>query len=550
MPDIYQALQTLAASRGQDPLAPVTVIAPTHAAALQLRRRLAGHTPFAAVRFEPLARVAELLGAGSLAAAGRSPLARPIGDYAAEMVARESRGPLSEVGDLPGYARILRQIFRRLRRGGIRSRADVRAPLSGHLGEILRLYDSYRQATAAFYDEEDLLDAAATAVREHRSGFLADLGEVSVVPPLPHSAAGADLLEALRAVTTVSLLDEPAASPTQTFLIAPDPASEAQQVVRMVLEALEAGVPLHKVAVFHGAGEGNGRLLREAFASSGVTAVPLPGVPVAETPAGRGVLMLAHLPELEYSRTGTIDFLSVAPIREWLPGTDGAVHEMTSTWDKISRDAGITRDPARWRQQLEAYSRDRVTSADRLDPVEFEPRIDILRREAEQATRLLSAIEALVGLLEPLRRPQPAADFIVAFKSVIEAYIAPGSVGLTEALEEIDQLGTVGALGGEFSLAGFAEALRANLEARFTRPQNIGSGVIIADYRAAAGMRFQRVVLCGAFEGAFPAGPGTDAILDARTWQALRAEHPFIEDAAARIERAKEAAGSRRRLSR
>src|SRR5437899_3355646 len=96
--DTFEALQTLAASRARDPLSPVTVIAPSHAAALQLRRRLAGHGPFAAVRFETLARVAELLGAGSLAADGRSPLARPIGDYAAQLVALDSRGALEAVG--------------------------------------------------------------------------------------------------------------------------------------------------------------------------------------------------------------------------------------------------------------------------------------------------------------------------------------------------------------------------------------------------------------------------------------------------------------------
>ena len=49
-------------------------------------------------------------------------------------------------------------------------------------------------------------------------------------------------------------------------------------------------------------------------------------------------------------------------------------------------------------------------------------------------------------------------------------------------------------------------------------------------------------VLCGAFEGALPAGPGGDAILDDRVWQSLKAEHPFTEDAMTRIQRARESA--------
>src|SRR3990172_1598838 len=76
MPDVQAALQSIAA-RKDDPLAPVTFVVPSHVAGLQLRRRLAEMGPFAAVRFETLPRVAELLGAGHLATAGRSPPAPP-----------------------------------------------------------------------------------------------------------------------------------------------------------------------------------------------------------------------------------------------------------------------------------------------------------------------------------------------------------------------------------------------------------------------------------------------------------------------------------------
>ena len=54
----------------------------------------------------------------------------------------------------------------------------------------------------------------------------------------------------------------------------------------------------------------------------------------------------------------------------------------------------------------------RAAQADGLDPAESEMRIDILRREAQHAERLLTVIDALVARLEPLRQPQPAASFI------------------------------------------------------------------------------------------------------------------------------------------
>jgi hypothetical protein len=56
VPEIAAGLRLIAEARASDPLRPVTVIAPSHLAALQLRRRLAELTPFAGVRFEPLAR--------------------------------------------------------------------------------------------------------------------------------------------------------------------------------------------------------------------------------------------------------------------------------------------------------------------------------------------------------------------------------------------------------------------------------------------------------------------------------------------------------------
>src|SRR5438128_2192325 len=131
MPSLPEMLQTIQESRSRDPLAPVTVIVPSHIAGLQLRRRLAATGPFAAVRFETLPRIAEVLGAARLAAAGRSPLARPIGDYVAQEVAREARGELTRVAHLPGFGRALRVVFRRLKRGGV---TDTR-PASEAVGD-------------------------------------------------------------------------------------------------------------------------------------------------------------------------------------------------------------------------------------------------------------------------------------------------------------------------------------------------------------------------------------------------------------------------------
>src|SRR5207253_385969 len=177
-------LRAIHEGRQRDPLAPITVIVPSHIAGLQLRRRLANLGPFAAVRFETLARIAEGLAAAHLAAGGRSPLARPIGDYVAQEVAREARGELARVADLPGFGRALRVVFRRLKRGGVTALTGATdAAGDPKLVEIFRLYGLFQARTEAFYDEEDLLDTAATAVNDGSAGGVADLGAIYLLPP-------------------------------------------------------------------------------------------------------------------------------------------------------------------------------------------------------------------------------------------------------------------------------------------------------------------------------------------------------------------------------
>jgi ATP-dependent helicase/nuclease subunit B len=543
MPDASSALREIAQQRATDPLAPVTVLAPSHAAALQMRRRLAREGPFAAVRFETLPRIAEILGAGALAAAGRRPLARPIGDYVAEQVARESRGALEDIRDLPGYARALRQIFRRLRRAGIVTGDEPAARPTGHFAEIIRLYRRYRQDTAAFYDEEDLLDAAADAVTTGKAGALADFGALYIVPPGPLTDSGLKLLEALRSAAPESHEIEPHQPVAETsIIVAPDPASEVREVVRNVISALQDGASIDEIAVFHGSGGDYGRLLREAFAAAEVPCVPIPGIPLIETRAGRGVLSFARLPAQEFARTAVIDVLTVAPLKRSLPSATGHVPAMTAPWDRVSREAGISKGAEQWQQRLAAYITDTEKAAAQHREHDEQTRAEAAERHVEQARTLLAGISELTRRFEPLRQARRAGDFIAAFSTLVADYFDPDAKSLEDVRHEVEQLGTVDAVGGDFSLETFTHALDANLSTAVHRPHSLGDGVLVADYRQAAGLQFQHVVLCGAFEGALPAGPGVDAIISDSAWLALKDQFPHIEDAATRIERAREAA--------
>ena len=270
-------------------------------------------------------------------------------------------------------------------------------------------------------------------------------------------------------------MTSPLVDPDTRFVLAPDPASEAREVVREVISALEKGVPIHEIAVFHGADQAYQRLLREAFDAADIPAVPLPGIPLIETRAGRGVLALAGLPGVEYSRTAVMEVLSIAPLRDWLPGGSHKARVFASAWDRVSREAGITKGAGRWAKALAAFARDLESSAEYHQEAGNEARARAQGYRLEQARDLADVMQELISRLEPLCDPQPAAELIGRFGAIVDDYFDPADKALPEVQAEVQQLGTVGAVGGSFGLAAFAEALRANLETATMRLRGLGS---------------------------------------------------------------------------
>ena len=145
--------------QAEDPFAPVTVVVPTTYAGLYLRRDI-GRRGLVNVRFLPLARVAELLGAPSLAANGQRPLKPPIEFAAVRRAASQAAGELEPFRAHPSFHASLRSTFRDLRRAA----PDAITALErrrGMSGEIARLYARYCEHTKAYYDREALAESAA-----------------------------------------------------------------------------------------------------------------------------------------------------------------------------------------------------------------------------------------------------------------------------------------------------------------------------------------------------------------------------------------------------
>ena len=106
--------QLVSDAKKDDIMAPVTVVGPTRYANLNLRHEL-GRSGFINVRFVVLPVLSEMLGAASLARAGRKPLTSVLERVSLQEVLSQSTGPLSPVRDHPSTLASVRASFRELR---------------------------------------------------------------------------------------------------------------------------------------------------------------------------------------------------------------------------------------------------------------------------------------------------------------------------------------------------------------------------------------------------------------------------------------------------
>ncbi len=530
-----------------DPLAPVTVVVPSHHAGLHLRRRLAA-AGSANVRLVVLAQVAELLGARRLAAEGKLPLTPVTRDALVRAALRAGGGPLARAAEDGGLVDRLAALAAELRRrdgapaggGGFPEGATAtsRAAL-----EVVAGYER-RRLEAARHDDVDLLDAAA-AVLESGAGreALTDLGAILVLLParldppqarLLHALAGrAGLLVALADVEgaadgAAARLGAPAAVPqaveasTPTapaaLTIASDPIEEVRSAVRDVLAALEGEdpVPLHRTAIVYRDEATYLGPLRDTLLAAGITPALLGGRPLIESVAARGLLGLIRLREQDFARPAVLAWLSGLPDRDGGPPGQ-------ARWDQLSRDAGVVRGAGQWRDRLGWLIEDRRRALAQLDagaavPV-VEARRAALERDIEDARSIAGQVRAIDESTPP---PRGATwqDHVAWALRLRDDLLAPGPGWTAEDLEAdqmveevVRGLTAAGEVEPTVSVAVFLRALEDGLRVRRRPEGRLGSGVVIGPHRLLLGLDFDRVHLLGAVEGGFPAPLPVDPLL-------------------------------------
>ena len=188
--------QLIDEAKGDDVLAPVTVVGPTRYANLSLRHEL-GRRGFANVRFIVLPVLSEMLGAATLAQAGRRPLAAALEGVAIRAALSDATGQLASVSFHSATQASARSSFRELRKAPD-AVIDALEQQVGVRSEVVRLFRRFRQETAHdWYDSEDLAEAATEAVLGGQSSALDELGLIVFFLPGDVTPGETRLIEAL-----------------------------------------------------------------------------------------------------------------------------------------------------------------------------------------------------------------------------------------------------------------------------------------------------------------------------------------------------------------
>ncbi|HZM39640.1 MAG TPA: PD-(D/E)XK nuclease family protein [Acidimicrobiales bacterium] len=396
-PALERLRAAIADAKDGDPLAPVGVVVPSNHVGVTARRALASgglgpgtHVGVAAVTFLTAYRLAELLGAPSLAAAGRRPVSTPVIAAALRRALRDDPGIFAPVAEHPATETALVATFAEL--------SDVSEDgLFALAGAGRRAHDVvglYRRARdrlgGAWYHESDLTAAAiaALATAEGRA-LAAELGRVVVYLPQDLLQRQAALLAALAEACPTTVIagltgktdadvgvrrslarlgahspadplpgPGPEVGPGRTrILSASDADDEVRAAVRQVVQAALDGTPLERIAVLYGTPQPYDRLVHEHLAAAGVPCNGASIRPLAASVVGRTLLDLLALPDHDFRRADMLGVLARAPGRATAP---------IATWERQSRQAGVVAGRAHWDRLLARLAREHDHRADLL----------------------------------------------------------------------------------------------------------------------------------------------------------------------------------------
>ncbi|WP_431837064.1 PD-(D/E)XK nuclease family protein [Cellulomonas sp. Y8] len=533
-----EALRTAVAGvKVDDPMAPVTVLAPSQVAATVARRHLARHgahheqgAGIAGIDVTTTARLAERLAAPVLAP--RRPHTGPLLTAAWRSALQVDPGVFAEVAAHPATLRALVAAHRELR---TLSDGDLDAIAGGSTvaHDLVRLHRGVQaKLVTQWYDSRDLLDVAEQHLDALRPGhpvilylpqdltvpeqhFVTALGSRASLTVLD-GRTGVARADARRraAVLAQEEMSAGVTVPTASALLnASDSDDEVRCVVRDVVSALEH-TPADRVAVLYGAREPYARLLHEHLAAAGIRVTGPGPRPVVERAVSRAVLGLLALADDDVSRGPLFRALADAPVLD-LKGSLVPV----ARWERVSREAGVLRGED-WERRLRRFAdAEQARAAAALTDDRPVAHAAALRR-ADTATELREFVARLRAELDAASAMESwtdlsrwAVEFIELLFDDLTRLPAEEQHAATAVLSVLRGLPVLDDVEGAATMAGLRQTLESELADSLPRVGRFGDGVFVAPVAQAVGLDLDVVHVVGLSEDLYPGRPRTDSLL-------------------------------------
>jgi hypothetical protein len=552
----------ISAAKGDQPLAPVTIVVPSNYVGVATRRLLASGalgsvcgrgSGVAAVSFVTVYRLAELLGSAQLAGSGRRPVSTPVIAAALRSALTREPGIFAPVAGHAATETALVAAYRELRDlsdGAL----DALARSSERAADVVRLHRAARAGLVAeFYDEEDLLDSAAEELQKDETA--ADrLGPVLVYLPERLSRHGGALLGAVAEAGEVTILagttgdaradaeversvrridgsrdgthpgegesfDIVRAERTRVLTVS-DCDEEVRAAVRCIVDAARAGTPLDRMAILHASPVPYARLAHEQLAAAGI---PLNGaavMPLTSRLVGRTLLGLLALPDSGFRREDVFAWLAGGQLRH-----EGRRLPVTQ-WERLSRDAGVVAGRHDWDRRLTTFAEGREAEAELAEKDEDAPewRAERARTTAERARALRAFVLGLIDDAEQAAaQPQPWGERVAWARRHVRslfgderrrsAWPTVEQKAAERVDRALDRLACLDAVEEAVELDVFTRTLELELETDLGRVGRMGEGVLVGAVSMGVGLDLDLVVVLGLAEGLFPSPTRDDSLL-------------------------------------
>jgi RecB family exonuclease len=469
-PALERELATAVATYRQQhgPLAPLTILVPTHLLGLHLQRRLA---PLANVRFQTILET------------GLSPLA---GELLCRRLARQCDGYFAPVHDTPGFATALLATFTDLQEAGL-------ATLPGKSAKLREL--------AAVYEKFSILCPPSPVSRLLSPVFLYGFYDLNAIQrAFVEKLAPAAVFFPTGNEFADPLLDwfksqgyQVSSSPISNLqfpisvVSCPGETAEVREAVRAILDYLRThpGTTFNDCAILCRSRDQYDAILRDTLPALGVPAYFRGGRPLSEHPDAQRLRLLLEVIRTDYSRTAVMELAChIGP---------------NSDWDALTVELGIVGGSAGWEARLHFADVGRDEPPARPLPASAP-------RAGEPAARPYH--EPLAGFIHDLfaaTAKVPGKGTWAAFvESVTAAWRQLGGTH-TKVRDAVAALAELDAIESPVEFATFAEFCQKVLDAgREQTAKFQGGGLFVGDVMGARGLSFDFVVVLGLVEKSFP----------------------------------------------